>query len=80
MTIDELIDVQEAGSRARVLGRSAHDNPYRHHMLIPRAGRDGQGDLAMRHDAWKFGWECEDAVRRDFSAVFELPPAKGSLR
>ncbi|TBF40457.1 CrpP-related protein [Rhizobium leguminosarum] len=40
MTIEELIDIQEAGSRARVLGLKAHENPYlaAHRMPTGDAG------------------------------------------
>ncbi|ASR09888.1 MULTISPECIES: CrpP-related protein [Rhizobium] len=63
MTIEELIDLQEAGSRARVLGLKAHENPYLAAHGMPTADTSALGDWLARHDAWKFGWEAEDASR-----------------
>ncbi|UVD60322.1 hypothetical protein NE852_31675 (plasmid) [Rhizobium sp. Pop5] len=63
MTIEELIDLQEAGSRARVLGLKAYENPYLAPHRIPTGDTSALGDWLARHDAWKFGWEVEDASR-----------------
>ncbi|MBY5774172.1 CrpP-related protein [Rhizobium leguminosarum] len=63
MTIEELIDIQEAGSRARVLGLKAHENPYLVAHRMPTGDAGALGDWLARHDAWKFGWEAEDASR-----------------
>ncbi len=63
MTIEELIDLQEAGSRARVLGLKAHENPYLQAQKMPTGDAGALGDWLARHDAWKFGWEAEDASR-----------------
>ncbi|ASS59915.1 CrpP-related protein [Rhizobium leguminosarum] len=63
MTIEELIDLQEAGSRARVLGLKAHENPYLAADRMPTGDTSALGDWLARHDAWKFGWEAEDASR-----------------
>ncbi|MDR6665037.1 CrpP-related protein [Rhizobium sp. 1399] len=63
MTIEELIDLQEAGSRARVLGSKAHENPYLEAHRIPIGDTSALGDWLARHDAWKFGWEAEHASR-----------------
>ncbi|MGO7802949.1 CrpP-related protein [Rhizobium ruizarguesonis] len=65
MTIEELIDIQEAGSRARVLGLKAHENPYLAADRMPTGDAGALGDWLARHDAWKFGWEAEDASRED---------------
>ena len=63
MTIEELIDLQEAGARARVLGMNPHDNPYLEPDRMPTGDASALGDWLARHDAWKFGWESEDASR-----------------
>lgn len=63
MTFEELIDLQEAGSRARVLGLKAHENPYLAAHRMPNGDATALGDWLARHDAWKFGWEAEDAGR-----------------
>lgn len=64
MTIDELIDLQEVGGRARLLGLPMHDNPYVRPQQLAKSDPDLVGDRAIRHDAWKFGWEVEDAALR----------------
>ncbi|MBX5213976.1 hypothetical protein HJB90_08970 [Rhizobium sp. NLR10a] len=63
MTIEELIDIQEAGARARVLGLNANENPYLSPYRMPTGDAGSLGDWLARHDAWKFGWEAEDASR-----------------
>lgn len=63
MTIEELIDLQEAGARARVLGLKSHENPYLAPHSLPTGNGCALGDWLARHDAWKFGWEAEDAGR-----------------
>lgn len=63
MTIEELIDLQEAGVRARVLGLKAYENPYLAPHRMPAGDAGALGDWLARHDAWKFGWEAEDASR-----------------
>jgi hypothetical protein len=63
MTFEELIDLQEAGSRARVLGLKAYEKPYLAADRMPTGDTSALGDWLARHDAWKFGWEAEDASR-----------------
>lgn len=60
MTIDSLLDCQERGARARILGALASDNPY---LLRPVAGINAE-EQALMCDAWAFGWAIEDAMRR----------------
>ncbi|WP_246711386.1 CrpP-related protein [Rhizobium leguminosarum] len=63
MTIEELVDIQEAGARARVLGTKPHESPYLAAARMPTRDTSAPGDWLARHDAWKFGWEAEDASR-----------------
>jgi hypothetical protein len=63
VTIEELIDLQEAGSRARVLGLASYENPYLRPDRAPSKGTSAVEDWTARHDAWKFGWEVENASR-----------------
>jgi hypothetical protein len=65
MTIEELMDLQEAGSRARILGLKAQENPYLKPERQPTGDAIALSDWMARHDAWKFGWEAEDACRED---------------
>jgi hypothetical protein len=78
MTIEELIDLQEEGSRACVLGLKAHENPYLEPHRMPTDDAGALGDWLARHDAWKFGWEAEDASREGriathFKGLISLP-------
>ncbi len=63
MTIEELIDLQEAGSRARILGLAGHENPFLKAEKLPSETSAGLADWLSRRDAWKFGWEIENASR-----------------
>jgi hypothetical protein len=63
MTIEELIDLQEAGSRARARGLQQQDNPYLASERISNDDASALGDWRARHDAWQFEWESEDASR-----------------
>lgn len=63
MTIEELIDLQEAGSRARILGLKANENPYLSPDRRPNEDAILVGDWVVRRDAWEFGWEAENASR-----------------
>ncbi|MDR7145180.1 CrpP-related protein [Rhizobium sp. BE258] len=63
MTIEELMDLQEAGARACVLGLAGHENPFLKADKLPAENHDGLADWLSRHDAWKFGWEAENASR-----------------
>ncbi len=63
MTIEELIDLQEAGSRARILGLKLTENPYLKPERRPTEDTVAIDNWAARHDAWKFGWEAEHASR-----------------
>jgi len=46
-----------------VLGLKAHENPYLAAHRMPTGDSAALGDWLARHDAWKFGWEAEDASR-----------------
>lgn len=70
MTIEELMDLQEAGARAYVLGLKAYENPYLDPSRMPAAGRHELGDWLARHDAWKFGWDIESASREGQIVTF----------
>jgi len=60
LTIEELINLQEAGSRARVLGLGSEENPYLSPDCTP-PNDNAQEERQARLDAWKFGWEAENA-------------------
>ncbi|MEZ2128604.1 MULTISPECIES: CrpP-related protein [unclassified Sinorhizobium] len=81
MSIEELIDLQEQGSRARTLGLQLHDNPYLQPGRMPLRDSSHLADWLARHDAWRFGWEAEDAslkgkISAYFKAIVERPAGK----
>ncbi|CDM62020.1 MULTISPECIES: CrpP-related protein [Rhizobium] len=49
--------------RARILGLKVHENPYLKPERLPKEDEVALGDWVARHDAWKFGWEAENASR-----------------
>ncbi|SIQ56411.1 hypothetical protein SAMN05880590_105171 [Rhizobium sp. RU35A] len=60
MNIESLLECQERGARARILGAVASDNPY---LLRTVPDMDPDTQQQMR-EAWAFGWTIEDAMRR----------------
>ncbi|NLS03759.1 hypothetical protein HGP14_10365 [Rhizobium sp. P32RR-XVIII] len=75
MTIDEMVDLQKRGSRARVLGFKLSDNPYLHPERMLGHTAEALAEWLARYDAWKLGWETEHAIqavnRRD-AVPFEI--------
>lgn len=65
MTSESLLEWQERGSKARILGATAQENPFLR-PILPAMMHDGLGreDIQLMHDAWAFGWSIEDAMRR----------------
>ena len=63
MSIEELMDLQEAGSRACLLGLKSYEKPYLSAEQLPTGDAMGRDDRVARHDAWRFGWEAEQASR-----------------
>jgi hypothetical protein len=65
MSIESLLEWQERGSKARILGATAQENPFLRPMATPTVhdclGRD---DVQLMCDAWAFGWSIEDAMRK----------------
>jgi hypothetical protein len=64
MTIEEIIDLQEAGSRARILGLPINDNPFSSAELHQQHSGPAP-EILERHNAWRFGWEVENASRHE---------------
>jgi hypothetical protein len=76
VTIDELIDLQEAGAKARELGLHAHENPFLQVGRTPPGESGLLSEWLSKHDAWKFGWEAENAslegqISQHFRALIE---------
>lgn len=78
MTIEELIDRQEAGARARVLGLACHQNPYPSDYNVPQGDSEALDDWLARLDAWKFGWKAEKASCEDNLVTPRQSPARAS--
>ncbi|MFD1744128.1 CrpP-related protein [Rhizobium helianthi] len=66
MTLETLLDCQERGSNARILGAVAHENPYldRTRLNIP------DDERRLLRDAWNFGWQVEDAARQIGTGIY----------
>lgn len=66
MTLESLLDCQERGSNARILGAFAQENPYikTARLNIPDEER------ALLRDAWSFGWQVEDAARQIGTGIY----------
>ncbi len=69
MTIDTLLDWQERGMNARILGMPASEHP----LLKPDRRPEATGEAAelwqMKSDAWMFGWSIEDNMRQSDTDV-----------
>ncbi|MBP2549192.1 hypothetical protein J2858_002115 [Neorhizobium galegae] len=61
MNIESLLEWQERGSKARMLGATAQENPFLRPMVHDGLGRE---DVQLMCDAWAFGWAIEHAMRR----------------
>ncbi|GGG06835.1 MULTISPECIES: CrpP-related protein [Rhizobium] len=62
LDVETMLDWQQRGINARVLGLSAGDNPlvrYIHKASCPRE----KDSLMQKADAWLFGWNIEHAAR-----------------
>ncbi|MGF9564019.1 CrpP-related protein [Neorhizobium sp. JUb45] len=72
MTVETLLDWQERGLNARILGLAASDHP----LLKPDRQPDATGEplevWQMKYDAWMFGWLIEDSMRQPETDVNEL--------
>jgi hypothetical protein len=76
VTIDDLIDLQDAGAKARELGLQTHDNPFLQAGRTPPEESGLLSEWLSKHDAWKFGWEAENAslegqISQHFRALIE---------
>jgi len=60
--LETLLDWQQRGMTARVLGLSPEDNPLLRHQ--PQPGDRTLDSWRQKVESWSFGWEIEDAARR----------------
>lgn len=66
MNLESILDCQERGARARILGAHQSENPYRSHQQSAVQG-DEQAALS---EAWNFGWLIEDTMRQIGTGVY----------
>lgn len=57
-----ILDWQQRGVNARILGRDAADNPVLPYLNNPEFKHEHDNWL-QKAEAWMFGWSIEDAVR-----------------
>ncbi|MBB4141857.1 MULTISPECIES: CrpP-related protein [Rhizobium] len=60
MNLESILDCQERGSRARILGSHQSENPYKSNR---NPGEQGE-ETTLLQEAWEFGWLIEDCMRR----------------
>ncbi len=60
--VEAMLDWQQRGINARVLGVSEGQNPVLPHLEKAASQKEKEGWL-LRSDAWFFGWRIEDASR-----------------
>lgn len=58
---DVVLDWQQRGMNARVLGLSPSDNPVL--RIKPEDDRAENDKWRLKAEAWLFGWSIEDAIR-----------------
>ncbi|MCO5730219.1 hypothetical protein [Rhizobium sp. SSA_523] len=66
MNFESLLDIQERGSKARILGQPLADNPFAD--CAGQCPRDE--DAAELFHAWQFGWAMEDTVRHIDAGIY----------
>jgi hypothetical protein len=75
MNFESLLDSQEHGAKARMLGSPLTANP--HHCPT-----DSSLDEDLRQqlqEAWDFGWTIEDAVRQNGTGIYAALRAETAL-
>lgn len=64
MTIETLLDWQERGLNARILGLHSGEHPLLNVDRQPEATGEPVELWQLKYDAWMFGWLIEDTMRR----------------
>ncbi len=62
LDVETMLDWQQRGINARVLGLSAGDNPLICYIQKASCPRE-KDSLTQKADAWMFGWNIEHATR-----------------
>ena len=74
MEIESLLDCQERGANARILGVPAHENPY----YSSDAALLSDEERRLLREAWAFGWIIEDSVRQNETGVYAFLRAEAA--
>lgn len=75
MNFESLLESQERGVKARILGSPITENPYDR-----PAGRGLDEDMrAQLCDAWTYGWMIEDAMRQNDTGIYAFLRAETAL-
>lgn len=61
--VEAILDLQQRGMTARVLGVSEGANPVLPHLWQAKSQVEKEG-WRLKAEAWFFGWRIEDASRR----------------
>lgn len=64
MRMEMLLEWQERGLNARILGLPTTDHPLLQQDRQPAATGERPDHWQMKYDAWMFGWMIEDNMRR----------------
>jgi hypothetical protein len=69
MTEETLLDWQERGLNARILGLTASDHPLLSPDRQPNVTGEPVEAWQLKFDAWMFGWLIEDSMRQPETGV-----------
>lgn len=69
--LEEIIDWQQRGINARVVGLAVEENPLL--KLRPVGCKRKMGEWQLKSDAWLFGWTIEDQMRRSCVGYYYQP-------
>ncbi|MCY1669137.1 CrpP-related protein [Rhizobium sp. SL86] len=75
MNFESLLNSQERGANARILGLSAADNPYADSAPDCRH----EEDRNALYEAWAFGWAIEDTVRQIDTGIYGFLRVEAAL-
>lgn len=66
MNLESILDCQERGARARILGAYQSENPYTQANNFPYQDIE----QAVLGEAWNFGWSVEDCMRQIGTGIY----------
>ncbi len=72
MTIETVLDWQERGVNARILGIPITEHPLTKKDRMPMKTGEPFDIWQLKHDAWLFGWRIEDSMRQTETRINNL--------